>query len=477
MLYTLFVVFSIVAFSVFALSVLFGGKYPVLKIVNDYVVRPLFWVFLIYFFIRVYSLHASKQGRYFILTLITYAFFVLMLVSFYLFSVHGKIISLVLDLVSGLALSCRILVLIAVNVILAFSITALSCLVAEIFLSYLLSKIVTLICDRCVVFVLRGQRYSGFAVGGLFRGFAFVFTPSGELDDVGEAILVHECQHVRGRHTYHICSLIVSYLLTVWTLQYIHGVEIYAYIAYAPFMALLPIVLFRVMEVHADLAMFRRYGSKALDYLIRVLKSLYNVDSPDKAPYFSRILHTARRDLVLKFGDAIAPHAPWEFPLVISLLAAGIFTSRFIQFIESNPYVKFIIKLHSINYVYLIALQYLIYVIGVFIISILLGLVFKPVVKIFLTGLLTEKGIINVSMLISSLYVVTTALESIFNTIPYLAPAVASLVNFFIVIHYVSDIRRAICVSLLSLAIFVAISVLFALIFSNLTKPLIANTL
>jgi len=458
-----------VAYTVLVMTILFGKRYPILDTVFRYIVSPAFWLSTLYVVLKEYSTYAGPSGRYFILSLLIYVFFLLLPASLLLLSVHKQLIGLLTRFVEGLGIQYKVEVTIMANLALAFSLAVLSCAAAEALLGYILSRVASRVDGKCIIFVSRTSRYSGFAVGGLFRGFIFITTPQGYLDDVGNGILVHERQHVEGRHMYFIYSLLINYLLTPLSLSYVHGTDVYIYIAYMPFMLILLLILFRVFEVHADLAMFRRFGAKALDYLIEVLKSVYGVDSTEKAPLTSRLTHTGRRDITLRFGDAIAPHAPWEFPLVASLLTAGILASTFVNFLSLNPHLQFLMEDFGIQYVYLIALNYAVWVLGAFSLSIILGLVFKPLAKMLLGGLLTDRGIFNLVTLMSSIYIAITSLGlRLSGTLPYMMPTIAAALNFLVVRHYVGSTRRSVYTVLSTYVVFIAISLIVMLIVRSL---------
>ena len=307
-------------------------------------------------------------------------------------------------------------------------------------------------------FVFTGNRYAGFGFGSLLRGYAFVFTPTGELDSVGRGVLAHELGHARGRHTIILTLAFLLMLSDYVVVAYLHGPAFYLSILLAPFFMALPFIIMRVCEVHADLAWHRMYGEESVNQLREALKQLYGVDDPRKAPLGSRLTHPGKRDLVLRFGDALAPHAPWEFPLLAALFNAAIIDfSLLLRMSSFLPLVgRFLTLILTLFYVGSFT--------GGLVLVYLLGLVFKPLVRYFPAGSLTEDGLTNASLLLSSIYLAASAASLLLTSLWWTAAIAAFVIALIIIRHYVGVLRPSLFTVLSTLVIYLVVGFVFTLV-------------
>jgi hypothetical protein len=314
-------------------------------------------------------------------------------------------------------------------------------------------------------FVFTGNRYAGFGFGSLLRGYAFVFTPTGELDSIGRGVLAHELGHARGKHTIILMLAFLLMLSDYIVVAYLHGPAFYLSILLAPFFMMLPLVIIRVCEVHADLAWYRMYGEESVNQLREVLRQFHGVDDPRKAPLNSRFTHPGKRDLVLRFGDALAPHAPWEFPLLAALFNAAVVDFYLLLRISSFlPLVgRFLTLILTLFYV------------GSFISSLVLvylfGLVFKPLVRYFLAGSLIEDGLTNASLLLSSIYLATSAASLLLASLWWTAAIAAFVIALVIIRHYVGKLKPSLFTVLSTMVIYLAVNLVLLLIM-HVTAPI-----
>lgn len=147
------------------------------------------------------------------------------------------------------------------------------------------------------------------------------------------------------------------------------------------------LLFLRVAESRADAFAFKIIGEKAYENLLEILRIKYgkNIKSTEEAPLFSRITHTSSRN-ALKTGDPLSSLGFWEFPTILSFVAATIAIMR------TNSII--IIELFPFLYI------------GILVILFLVGLVFLPVVKKYYG--MTERGSMNFSFLLAGLYIISS---------------------------------------------------------------------
>ncbi len=314
-------------------------------------------------------------------------------------------------------------------------------------------------------FVFTGNRYAGFGFGSLLRGYAFVFTPTGELDSIGRGILVHELGHARGRHTIAIALVFLLALSNAIIVKFLHGLTYYLSILFMPFFMALPFITMRVCEVHADLALHRMYGEESVNQLREVLRRFYGVGDPRKAPLGSRLTHPGKRDLVLRFGDALAPHAPWEFPLLAALFNAAIVD--FYLLLRISSFLPLVGRFLTL----ILTLFYVGSFVGGLVLIYLLGLVFKPLVRYFLAGSLIEDGLTNASLLLSSIYLAASAASLLLASLWWTAAVAAFVIALIIIRHYVGKLKPSLFIVLSTMVIYLAVNLVLLLIM-HVTVPI-----
>ncbi|MBB5254219.1 M48 family metalloprotease [Sulfurisphaera ohwakuensis] len=147
------------------------------------------------------------------------------------------------------------------------------------------------------------------------------------------------------------------------------------------------LLFLRVAESRADAFAFKIIGEKAYENLLEILRIHYgkNIKSTEEAPLFSRITHTSSRN-ALKTGDPLSSLGLWEFPTILSFVAATIAIMR------ANSII--IIELFPFLYI------------GILVILFLVGLVFLPIVKKYYG--MTERGSMNFSTLLAGLYIISS---------------------------------------------------------------------
>jgi hypothetical protein len=311
--------------------------------------------------------------------------------------------------------------------------------------------------DGTKAFVFVG-RYNGFGFGSLLRMYVFVFTPNGKLDPIGKGILAHELGHAKNRHNVILISMFTLVLSDALTAAYLHNLAQDLAILLMPFFMALSLIIFRACEIHADLAWHKVYGEESVNQLRETLKHFYGVDDPRKAPLNSRLTHPGKRDLVLRFGDALAPHAPWEFPLLAALFNAAIIDFSFL--LRMSPFLPLIGR--SLTLVSTIF--YVGSLIGSLILIYLFGLVFKPFVRYFLAGSLTEDGLTNASLLLSSIYLAASAASLLLTSLWWTAAIAAFVIALIIIRHYVGVLRPSLFTVLSTLVIYLVVGFVFTLV-------------
>ncbi len=169
------------------------------------------------------------------------------------------------------------------------------------------------------------------------------------------------------------------------------------------------IMMLRVFEVHADYGAYKAMGPRAWDAYLR-LKGMMLASFPhpirELRELYSRITHTGRRDLVLVYGDPIAPHAPWEFPLVFGLLSSAPLYVFSVALLDRgllgkvpgwflSDYLPPVVAVTSI--------------LTSFVVIFLLGLIIRPIIRAIAKPQLLSRGLMNLSTLVSGIYILSVA--------------------------------------------------------------------
>lgn len=167
------------------------------------------------------------------------------------------------------------------------------------------------------------DRPRGFTVGGLYRSISVVIADDAEVE---RFIALHEEAHARFRHpakVWTIGSMLFGEVSALSSMYILTGPQTpqYIYIFSSSLIIstlYLLIVIIRILEIQADVYVYRSVGPRSYDLYIKFVKERYG---RRYQPLTSRITHTSG-DIALLAGDPMAPHAPWEFPLLFSLLGA-----------------------------------------------------------------------------------------------------------------------------------------------------------
>lgn len=306
-----------------------------------------------------------------------------------------------------------------------------------------------------VVRLISDGKYNGFAMSTSYHDFVIVMHPERYDGGVVDLINAHEGRHAMYKHALVLGAVL---FLGVSLLVYF-GVRGFSMVwAGVPLLAVLLLVLARSLELHADRAAYERLGPRSLDYFRVVLGSLFGVDDARRAPIRSRVTHPGRRDLVFLRGDVIGAYAPWEFPLLASLFA-GFLVVAPVHYLPGA-------------YLGLVLLVYVGVVIGSFLLTILLGVVFRPVIKLF-SGDLSNESVVNLSMMGASVFTVVFAafhaLYLVYHVWLYLN-ITAALVSFLILslISWLAlrSVGRAFVVAVVLTVIFIALNfLLYSMLF------------
>ena len=449
------VIITIFVFTAFILNIIHGGK-GIYYVIFQYIAYPIFSIGIIYISLHSYvgtmSSERSKKLAY--LMFLSYVSIMIIIYAIIIVTITPYILHIpnLLGLSTYLSSSSLLpFVLFALSYAVAFPLIFSISIVAESITYAIIGRInapfITRDSNYLIVWLFNYPRYGGTAFGGVYKGFIIIRTPSNAVDEVSRGILVHEVQHVRGKHVPLVVSSMFAVVTYIMLTSNVYGKYLFFVL---PFMFLAPLVLFRACEVNADRAMFRTYSSKALNYIFAVLKSTYGVSSTDKAPWASKLTHTGRRDLVLTYGDAIAPHAPWEFPLLFSLLTASVITALFVSRAD-------LLVSNARLVTYLALLTYVGSVLGSIILSVLLGLVLKPIARLFLGRTLTERGLLNISTFTAGLYLAVMSF-AFYGISQYVLIILFLLVILLIVGYYVGINSRSFSYVALSVVMLLAIS-------------------
>ena len=254
-------------------------------------------------------------------------------------------------------------------------------------------------------------------------------------------VLAHEFAHMKSHHMA-ILSIFPLFFVgigegAIAVLRFFED-NLPAYTIVTPIPLSLTIAVFtcflvgmRVIEIHADLAAYKILGSDAYKAYKFFLESIGEKD--EKGDWLHRITHTSRRDLVLKYGDPLAPHSILEFTIPGAAITAGSLTSFILW------------SLNISNRIFMLILFLLTWG-SVILIFFLLSFIVKPIVHIILRGYLTTKGVHNLSALIISAYLALLSIGLLLTIdvpiVSILVFILAFLVCLVISLFYVRELSK-----------------------------------
>jgi len=462
-----FLIFTIILFIQFIIAVILHWNY-LFYLYNR--VEIYLWVILsVLYYLETYSKRIGVSARTVYLFMLSYISFVLFMGYLAYFVILSPFIKDVLFYARGFNFTLLYLIILlttfSILVLGALSGFMMGDLVMPFFDKYFFRGAKSVINDNGTkAFVFVG-RYNGFGFGSLLRMYVFVFTPNGELDPIGKGILAHELGHAKNRHNVILISMFTLVLSDALTAAYLHNLAQDLAILLMPFFMALSLIIFRACEIHADLAWHKVYGEESVNQLRETLKHFYGVDDPRKAPLNSRLTHPGKRDLVLRFGDALAPHAPWEFPLLAALFNATVVD--FYLLLRISSFLPLVSRFLTL----ILTLFYVGSFVGSLVLVYLFGLVFKPLVRYFLTGSLTEDGLTNVSLLLSSIYLAASAASLLLASLWWTAVIAAFVITLVIVRHYVGKLKSSLFTVLSTMVIYLAVNLVLLLIM-HVTVPI-----
>jgi hypothetical protein len=299
--------------------------------------------------------------------------------------------------------------------------------------------------------LVSNDKYNGFTINMLYHDLVIAMYPE-EFDKCAvDVVDVHEGYHARHKHT-----LILNAILFIGLSMLVYyGRRGYPMLWTAlPFLVTSLIVLTRTFELLADRAVHRRLGPKSLEGFRMVLKSLFGIDDPRRAPIRSRFTHPGKRDLAFLYGDVVGAYAPWEFPLLASFFAGFVTTG-----IYPVPPVDVYIKLASLIYIGV--------VIGLFLLTMLLGIVYRPIIRWFGEGL-GDDSVIDLSMIDASIFTMGSAMSFVFYSIYHswlysniTAIAISFIFSLLVTWFALRNLRRALLTAVSITLIFIALDYLY----------------
>ena len=332
-----------------------------------------------------------------------------------------------------------------INNIAIFIITAILgiLIIVKIIDVYFNKKFPSLRYNKYVEYISREEHYGGFTFPLGMKAFVLV---GGADPQIIEMIKIHEEYHAINKHN--LKQILFIYILFVFfsfLIKYNLWGTILSPLYFVTTMVAF-LVLTRVFEVSADAYMWRRLGPEAYERFKAFLKARYGVEEPWKAPWWSRLTHTSRRDITMTTGDPIGAHWELEFPLLFSLISATLLA----LFLERSP-------LFSPLAVYAAPST----IAGSLVAIFLLALVLRPLVRRFVDSRFTDRGVFNLSALLSGL-LFTTSFSSIFLG-PLIYPPMYAVTAYFMR-HYLASWRKALSLSGAGFAVLLAINALLFLL-------------
>ena len=298
--------------------------------------------------------------------------------------------------------------------------------------------------------LISNDKYNGFTINMLYHDLVILMHPERFDKCAVDVVAIHEGYHARHKHT-----LILSAILFI-------GLPMLVYYGRRgtpmlwtalPFLATLLLVLTRTFELLADRAVHRQLGPKSLDCFKVILKSLYGLDDPRRVPIRSRITHPGKRDLAFLHGGVVGAYAPWEFPLLASFFAG---------FVITGIYTVHPVALSSLIYIGVVA--------GSFLLTMLLGIVYRPIIRWFGEGL-SNDSVINLSMIDASIFTIGPAMSIVFYSIYHswlysniTAITISFISSLLITWFTLRNSRRALLTAVSITSIFIALNYLYYVI-------------
>ncbi len=392
---------------------------------------------------------------------------VILVLAFFVYDVvvGQHIQNILLDLLSGRHLIPRLLSILLVHFTVFICVGLVSLVVSELLFLPVIAKVLGSWSLKQLVVVDKPRVAEVY--GGLLVNIVVVSRDILNLDpQVRDFILTHELAHVKNRHL----LLITLFPLTVvafgvgslYVVRELNRLKMAIYPnepslipLFVSFIALpiIFIVIMRACEVWADYAAYRALGPKAYEAFKRAIKVLYPDTKDKRGDFISRFLHTGRRDLVLKYGDPLAPHNPLEFLIPGALITSGTLSSI----------IMYSVGLKNTS---LVLSLFLFSLVSVSLVMYLLSLVVKPVIKRITRDVLTEKGSYNLGLLLISLYLsilsigFALVLDIATIAVSIVVFIIASLACFITAYIYIRDLVKSILTTLTIIGIIVAISTL-----------------
>jgi len=153
----------------------------------------------------------------------------------------------------------------------------------------------------------------------------------------------------------------------------------------------------------------------------------------------------------------VGSYSPWEFPLLASLLTGFIL-------VGIDTYPKQLVSIKLALSIYVGA------VVGSFLLTLLLGIIYRPIIR-WLSGSLSNDAIFNLSMMNASIFTIGSIISLIFYSYSYshylLFPPniMAMILSFFfsllIAWLVLRNIERALLIAVVLTLIFVALNYLY----------------
>ncbi len=264
-----------------------------------------------------------------------------------------------------------------------------------------------------------------------------------------EMIRIHEEYHAVNKHNLkQILFMYILFTLAAFLIKYNLQQTILFHLYFATMMVAF-IVLMRVFEVSADAYMWRKLGPEAYERFKAFLKARYGVEEPWRAPWWSRLTHTSRRDITMTTGDPIGAHWELEFPLLFSLASATLLAFS----LERSP-------LSSPLAVYAAPSA----LAGSLVVIFLLALALRPLVRRFVDSRFTDRGVFNLSALLSGFLFIASFSSIFFGPLTY--PPMYAFTAYALR-HYLASWRKALSLSGVGFAVLLAINALLFLLLSR----------
>ncbi|MEM2447126.1 MAG: hypothetical protein QW734_10770 [Candidatus Bathyarchaeia archaeon] len=337
------------------------------------------------------------------------------------------------------------------SVIIGFSIVFTSSVVSTVVFTILLRKKLGIKNHMRIIKIDSGKEPLGMVIGTPFINWIFI---TSKLKDEEELIKTHELGHVMGHHLtkiWFIISLPIGNLVLLFlsNLYKVGILNIFLTSTYTLFLIAFTLFIIRITEIQADLNVYKKLGRDSYDLFLKI----FNIDSPRKMPFFSKLTHTSRRDITLTTGDPIAALTHWEIPLVFSLLSADVsLITTYMVLQNINTELSLLLFLAS----------YLSFLMTYFTLSFLLAFIIRPIVS-RLTSL-TDRGKLNLSLLISSVYLASTSIVLLLFLIDQLTIFITIPMSYVTILlstwYFIRDKRRSLIIATVSFMIFILVNIL-----------------